>query len=347
MTRFQPIASALLLAGLAPAQDPALRSSPTSIDVTAPPIAPTTVAPDQRVFEWDVGDLTGHAAREQHRQSRTDAVGDGPRMAAWLERHTALEQDATARAADLTTAIKTLIQPAFEKSRQRLAVVDEERLVLIGDPRQAAWIEGFVGAVRAFRGELRLDATMFILRPGQLDHLLQSSGVVVDGEQCRRIEAAVVEVADERVDTPPLTVAPLQRAHLAVIKQVAYVRDYSVVITGDADTTVADPEIDTLQTGVTLDVVAAPLDSQQVALQCDLVLRAADRPFPTRTYDVAHGLGPVTIQVPEVREIEASARFDLRPDQALVLRSVEPGDADSEQREVVLVLRLTRDGAPR
>ncbi len=107
----------------------------------------------------------------------------------------------------------------------------------------------------------------------------------------------------ERINTvtaPKLMVYNTQRAHLMVLNEVAYVKDFDVEIAQAA--VIADPIIDKVREGVVLDV--RPIvshDRRYVTLELRPTVATLVRPIRTFTTQLANG-SAVTLQLPELRK---------------------------------------------
>ncbi|MCB9831954.1 MAG: hypothetical protein H6807_05715 [Planctomycetes bacterium] len=139
--------------------------------------------------------------------------------------------------------------------------------------------------------------------PSRLDN---SGGVsfqfaYLDDVQLEAILRAVQKY--ERINTvtaPRLMVYNTQRAHLTVLNEVAYVKDFDVEIAQAA--VIADPIIDKVREGVVLDV--RPIvshDRRYVTLELRPTVATLVRPIRNFTTNLANG-SAVTLQLPELQK---------------------------------------------
>lgn len=117
---------------------------------------------------------------------------------------------------------------------------------------------------------------------------------------------------------PNLTVFNTQRAHITVVNQVAYVRDFDVQVAQGV--AVADPIIDVVQDGLALDVKpTVSNDRKYVTLELRPTVADLLRPIPTFTTNLGGPVAaPVTIQIPEISMMSAQTTVKL-PDGGTVL----------------------------
>lgn len=122
----------------------------------------------------------------------------------------------------------------------------------------------------------------------------------LDDTQLEAILRAVQKY--ERVNTvtaPKLLVANTQRAHLSVLNEISYIKDFDVEIAQAA--VIADPIVDKITEGVVLDV--RPIvsnDRRFVTLELRPIVATLLRPIRTFTTTLAVGTA-VTFQLPELR----------------------------------------------
>lgn len=97
---------------------------------------------------------------------------------------------------------------------------------------------------------------------------------------------------------PRLTVHNTQRAHVSVMNEIAYIRDFDTnVATGVA---VADPVVDVIRDGIVLDVrPTISSDRRYITMELRPTLATLLRPIPTFTTSLGVGT-PVAIQTPQL-----------------------------------------------
>jgi len=103
---------------------------------------------------------------------------------------------------------------------------------------------------------------------------------------------------------------------MAAVQQTAYVRDFEVEVANTSFT--CDPIVDVVQDGFTLRVTAAP-GKAGLGLALHAVWAELMRPIPTFTTTLAGSIAPVTIQLPEVRQVQVEATVELSADNTVVV----------------------------
>jgi hypothetical protein len=102
---------------------------------------------------------------------------------------------------------------------------------------------------------------------------------------------------------------------LAVIQQTAYVRDFEVEVANGSF--VFDPIVAVVRDGFTLRVTASP-GKAGIGLALHAAWADLMRPIPTFTTTLGVGT-PVTIQLPEVRQVQVEATVELPADHTVVV----------------------------
>jgi hypothetical protein len=103
-------------------------------------------------------------------------------------------------------------------------------------------------------------------------------------------------------------VQPNASAHVAVVEQTAYVRDFELEVTPGG--VIADPIVDVVQDGFTLRCATTLLPAGAVGLALEADVVDLKRPIPT--FETTLGVGqPVSIQLPEVLSTQVAAAVEL------------------------------------
>ena len=134
------------------------------------------------------------------------------------------------------------------------------------------------------------------------------------------------------VNAPRLTIYNRQRANLSIINQIAYVKDYDTEVAQTAF--IADPLIDIVQDGLTLDVrPTVSYDRKYVTIDLQPTVATVTRPMRTFTTALGGLSQPVEIEMPEVK-VQSAASTVTVPDNGWVviggLRRVSTIDQRSE-----------------
>lgn len=120
----------------------------------------------------------------------------------------------------------------------------------------------------------------------------------LDDLQLQAILRAVEKRQDvQLVNSQQLSVVNSQRAHVAIINQTSFVRDYEVEVAQASF--IADPKVDVIQDGVALDVrPVISYDRKHITLNLQPTVAELLLPIPTFTTSLAGSTLPVTLQLP-------------------------------------------------
>jgi len=235
---------------------------------------------------------------------------------------------ATPGLAAMARLVRAFVQPPLRKDEQ-VQTLGERWLVLLGRAEQHAWLARFVAAAAATTQPIvGVHAEVFaapeVLFQRDIAVSLQRDAgklrdvtVLDEGEGTSKFLAALRGRTDvQRIVEQRLAARMLQEAELRTVGQTAYVRDFEVQVANG--TVIADPVIDTVVDGFSLQAVAMPLDSGATGLALDLSVADLTRPIPTFTTNLGVG-ADITIQLPHVRRTGLEAAMELRPEQHAVL----------------------------
>jgi len=118
-------------------------------------------------------------------------------------------------------------------------------------------------------------------------------------------------------NTQRITVMNDEGAHVAVLNQTSYVRDFDVEVAQAAF--IADPKVDVIQDGVVLDVKPViSHDRKHILLQMQPTVAELLRPIPTFSTSLAGTTLPVTLQLPTMN-VRTFATTATVPDGGSVL----------------------------
>jgi len=120
----------------------------------------------------------------------------------------------------------------------------------------------------------------------------------LDDLQLQTILRAVEKRQDvQLVNAQQLSVINSQRAHVAVINQTSYIKDYEVEVAQASF--IADPKVDVIQDGIALDVrPVISFDRKHITLNLQPTVAELLLPIPTFTTSLAGSTLPVTLQLP-------------------------------------------------
>lgn len=128
-------------------------------------------------------------------------------------------------------------------------------------------------------------------------------------------------------------------AEISVIESIPYIREYETTILPDLETEVCDPVIATVQDGLTLRVRGAYVSEETLKVRTEFTASSVRRPLQQIERPVGSAGNVVTLQIPEVKTVQASASFDVKEESVIVLSTVDPGFEGGEARDVLLVVR--------
>ena len=107
------------------------------------------------------------------------------------------------------------------------------------------------------------------------------------------------------VNAPRLTIFNNQRANLTLVNQIGYVKDYDVEVAQTAF--IADPLIDVVQDGLTLDVrPTVSHDRKYVTMEVQPTLASLLRPIRTFETNLSGISTPVVFELPEISYSQAA-----------------------------------------
>lgn len=217
----------------------------------------------------------------------------------------------------LADFVRHFVEPALGPGDD-LKVLGGRWLTLLGSPPQAASIDRLMATAAAKRNVL-VTATVRIARMTQqpfeqrLSPLLTAkAGVdgafesVIPAAKAGELLAAVADA--ELLESPRLTVYPLQRATVSVRSDIPYVQDFT--LTRKRDAFLADPVIGIVWDGVVTDLCAVLLSDGTIGLHCDLQSQQVQKPIPQFVTSLGVG-APVTIELPRTTGVhfEQTARL--------------------------------------
>ncbi|HEX5051161.1 MAG TPA: hypothetical protein VFZ65_05280 [Planctomycetota bacterium] len=242
-------------------------------------------------------------------------------------------------------AIVRLLQ-AFVKpplaANEEIRALGERWIVVLARPEQHAWIERFLQATRGSDAQtFQLECSYYsapelVFLRDIRDALVPKGGT---GNGADEPEAAPPKFVSQVLAPGPntdaflkalpalkevttgqgqgLVVWPLTTGHVAVVNQTAYVRDFDVEVAQAAF--IANPIIDVVQDGITIEASVAPLADSKLGLSIEVRVADLIKPIPTFTTSLGGSTVPVTIQLPNVQSTQLEAAFELQPGSIVVL----------------------------
>jgi hypothetical protein len=227
--------------------------------------------------------------------------------------------------------VRAFVQPELAANEQVLTL-GERWLAVLARSEQHAWIDDYLAKgieqqppVGLLRVEVLTMAEPVFAR--DVAPALAPEGKAVTEITVLQPGPATTAFLDRLRTHPDATVLPLPLPEagvvlhalvpspLAVIRQTAYVRDFEVEVAGGSF--VFDPIVAVVRDGFTLRVTASP-GKAGIGLALHAAWADLMRPIPTFTTTLGQG-PPVTIQLPEVRQVQVEATIELPADHTVVV----------------------------
>ena len=317
---------ALALALLAPvhAQD---------AELVAPPelASKRREATDERkLVVYDISDLTGQEGLRPPLPADPGEVDEARAkelLEAIQEREAELER-IRARAEDLAAAVGRHVEPPLPDGDAGPQLINNGAMLLQVTDAQHEWVRTFLELQRRkAMGMLVIESRMLTVPAGTMETLgMRSSAKVIPSaeEFAQLLEQAQSRPGAELVVSPRIAVRPGQRANLSVLNQVAYIKDYELVVVEPDEVEIADPVIDVVQEGILVDLKTIALTPDTYGISVELTQSTLARPIPTKTLRIGARRAEVTIGLPEVTTLRMSSDLALGVGASAVLVTPDP-----------------------
>jgi hypothetical protein len=246
----------------------------------------------------------------------------------------------------LEQLVRTYMQPSSADVAASVRAMDTGTLVVSALPEQHEWVGDFLAGLRGFNGLVDIQTTIYSAPRGVLQQWgFAPSATLATPET---LEAFLKQIeADGRfevVNAPRLVLFPCQRAFVSVIDQLAYVRSWQVQKVEPGGQEIADPDVATIQAGVTVEARIAPLPGERFGVQIGIASCSVERPIPTRKVRLGGAGGhEVEIGEPEVK----TARFDATLLLADGASAVLVTDDTHPERDLAVALTVRKVAAQR
>lgn len=295
----------------------------------------------------DVADLTGADRLKALRDAIADVRLDEEVRYASLERYLALVEkgEIEARASSLARAIETFGGLQSGSEGTRVVVASPSEIIVAAPEETQAWIDDFLASMRSFEGMIRVDLAVFELpSDSDLDLEEMRRGLVLDADGTQESLARVRAVPGVRtLQAPRITTFPAQRASLEVIEETPYIKDYELTVLPDQGVELADPVVDVVRAGTSVDLLAVPLGADRIAVEIEFSQTSAKKPYEQLVTTVGRSETPVTIQRPQVYVARLDAQFEVVRGQSIWVSVADPEDP---KRELVVLLTARRIARP-
>jgi hypothetical protein len=312
--------------------------------LAASPTFPQDLEPapngDQRTLVvYDIGDLTGADELGEIDLAALNSTSPGE-ATKLLERMRELEEQrelAQTSAQTLLEAVKAYLEPEFKPSLNELRLLSSGSLLLFGDPGQHTWCLEFMGHQRRTTGFILLEAQLITVPAGTMAKLgVEGSITLFSGEAgYAPIRAALLKNPEvQTLNTPKVLTRPRQSALISVENQVAYVKDYKIQVVEPGALEIADPVIDVVTEGLSLEILGVPLGQDLFGVDLELENATLTRPIRTVTRVIHANRDEVQIGLPEVTKVRVESRLAMRSKAIAVIVTPDP------TRDVDLVVTI-------
>jgi hypothetical protein len=229
------------------------------------------------------------------------------------------------------------VSVGWDSELHRLQRPGPAALILQGTAAQHAWTRAFLERQRGAEGAfVDIEARWVDAPLGTFASLGLASTVLTDGEALAAFFKVLEDLPDVELHDPlRLVVANRGDGELQDVNQVAYVKEWRLVVVEPGDQEIADPVIDTFQEGEVVKFAPALLPDGRVGLEVELTSSEVERPIETRSMRLSplHD-NEVEYSVPIVSRRTIEARVSLAPGAAFVIPTI----GQRPDREMLLVL---------
>jgi hypothetical protein len=217
--------------------------------------------------------------------------------------------------------VRAFVQPPLA-ANEDVQPLGERWLVMLCRAEQHAWLERYLATAQRQREQIiTLQCELFrmpeiwfaekvapaLARQGKPagSPVILSPGAGTDAF----LKALAEDVACEQLTAPKLAVHPLEPATASLLQQTAYVRDFEVEVAKASF--IANPVVDVVQDGVSLEAVAVTLPGGATAISLKVSVADLKRPIPEYTTTLGGSTLPVKIQLPQLLTTQARAAIEL------------------------------------
>jgi len=242
---------------------------------------------------------------------------------------------------DLIEIVGDLLEPALVPELEHVRVAGTTSLVVLGRERQHRWVRRFLELQRTSDERLIDLQAVFVQGPrGSFRKLgFESSSAVLEtpAELDDLLQRIAHDPKLERVTSPRVTTFNRQRATVSVTNEVNYVKEYRLRIQQPGAAEIADPVIDTVREGCTIELRGVRVEDELYALDITLQQSEVSRPMRTRKVRVsAVSDAEVEVCTPEVATISVESRVLLADGASVVFLTASP----VRDRDLAVVLSL-------
>lgn len=226
------------------------------------------------------------------------------------------DKDKPGRARDWAERAGRYCLPALDPREERIQADEQGYLIAYLQPAQHAWLQNFLslqhGAARAWLAQV--DAQLYSVPKGELMTLkLEGSATLLpDAAAIQRMQDALAARNGELLNSPRLTLLPNQLGNLSALSETAYIRTYELQVIEPGHVEIADPIVDVIKEGLTMDLRVLQVDAELYGLEIASQVSELERPIPTKKL-VLSPLHPMEVEIglPQVRTAQVSATVRL------------------------------------
>ncbi len=227
-------------------------------------------------------------------------------------------QRAQLRTDALAETVRTYMTPAFEEGLHDVHASGSVMVVLAG-PAQHEWVQDFLDIVRAYDGYVMTQGIVYTAPAGTFRELgFADDQAIMDRSRAEVLQRDLEQRGISILTAPKLLTEPLQAGSISVLHTFAYVKDWELRTVQPGDQRIADPIIETLHEGLTLETRATPLGSSTFGVEVELELASVEQPFPTREVVLAPGLPAVQIALPSVTNVGLDTQLSIDAGQSVL-----------------------------
>jgi hypothetical protein len=297
---------------------------------------------------YDVSDLTDSQGLALLRQAIVAEDATVEKRVQALDAYQAKREKVERASTGLVDAVRELLRPPLSEA-ERVDCVEDGMLILAGRAEQHAWMDDFLTSTRSFQGQILMEAHLIEADAALFDEWLpdQRLSAVLDEDAARALLRKVATSRTDFVSAPKVLVESYQAAEVSVLQTIPYVADYELTLLPDQQLEILDPVIETVQVGTVLKLRGAPLSGDRLAMRCEVTHSTAETPFPDFTTQLGAPSREVTIQLPEIAQVKAQARFDLRPGESVLIKAPDPSNPAAPAKFLLMQADVMPAPAPR
>jgi hypothetical protein len=292
---------------------------------------------------YDVGDLTNsvNTAFFSPDAISTDDLELAEERLAQLEDLEELRRQAAAALASLEEVVRLTIEPPLVEGIDELRPLGDNLLVLRASDAQHAWLVRFLDTQRSTDSLISMTTTVWSA-PHGFGRELQLG---VDGQTQRLLETRLdvedilslaTALGHESLAAPKLLTYPRQRGNVSVLNQISYVSGWNLVKVAPNEQLIADPVIDVIKEGLTVDARAVPLAPGYWSIDAEVLLTSLERPIPTVRTMLGDSMSEVEFATPTVNAVGMSSRFTIASGGGALFLTYD----QIQDRDVIVLLQV-------